>query len=109
MGPCLGDPGRPHEAKGASETRAGGQGHRADPVQPTWAVLQLLHALANACARSTQSSMSSSPLTEGRYQQELEHLKAMGFANHDVNLQALVATGGDIHVAIERLLGIPEA
>lgn len=33
----------------------------------------------------------------------------MGFANHDANLQALMATGGDIHDAIERLLGVPEA
>lgn len=109
LGPCFWGPGRPHGATGASETRGGGQGHRADPVQPTLAVLQLLHALANACSQSTQSSLSSPPHTEGRYQQELEHLKAMGFANHDANLQALMATGGDIHAATERLLGEPEA
>ena len=78
-------------------------------MQPTLAVLQLLHALASACPQSTQSSSSSCPLTEDRCQQELEHLKAMGFANRDANLQALMATGGDIHAAIERLLGIPEA
>ncbi|XP_057605357.1 ubiquilin-3-like [Hippopotamus amphibius kiboko] len=109
LGPCLWGPDRPHGARRASEARGGGQGHRADPVQTILAVLQLLHALANACSQSTQSSVSSSLLTEGQYQQELEHLKAMGFANHDANLQALVATGGDIHAAVERLLGIPEA
>ncbi|KAJ1075182.1 hypothetical protein K5549_006544 [Capra hircus] len=107
--PCLWCPVRPHGARGVSETRGRGQGHRADAVQPTLAVLQLLHALASACPQSTQSSSSSCPLTEDRCQQELEHLKAMGFANRDANLQALMATGGDIHAAIERLLGIPEA
>lgn len=29
----------------------------------------------------------------------------MGFLNHEANLQALMATGGDISAAIERLLG----
>lgn len=106
LGPCLWGPGRPHGATSASEPRAGGQGPRADPVQPTLAVLQLLHALASVCSQST---LSSRPLTEGPYQQELEHLKAMGFANRDANLQALMATGGDIHAAVERLLGVPEA
>lgn len=109
LGPCLWGPGRPHRATRAPETRGGGHGHRADLEQPTLAVLQLLHALANACSQSTQCSLSSPPLTEGHYQQELEHLKAMGFANHDANLQALIATGGDIHAATERLLGEPEA
>lgn len=106
--PSLG-PGRPHGATGAPEMRGAGQGHRTDPVQPTMAVLQLLHALANACSQSTQSSLSSTLPTESRYQQELEHLKAMGFANRDANLQALMATDGDIHAAIERLLGEPDA
>ncbi|KAM7085509.1 ubiquilin-1-like [Molossus nigricans] len=106
LGPCLWGSGRPHGATEAPETRSAGQGHRTDPVQPTVAVLQLLRALANACPQSTQSSLSS---TESRYQQELEHLKAMGFANRDANLQALMATGGDLHAAIERLLGESEA
>ncbi|XP_055972358.1 ubiquilin-3-like [Sorex fumeus] len=108
LGPCLWGTGRPHGARGVPETRGTGQDHKADPVQPTMAVLQLLHALANACAQPTPFSLCSLPLTEGRYQQELEHLKAMGFVNHDANLQALTATNGDIHAAIEKLLGIQE-
>ncbi|XP_004618414.2 ubiquilin-3-like [Sorex araneus] len=108
LGPCLWGTGRPHGARGVPESRGGGQDHRADPVQPTMAVLQLLNALANACAQPTQLSLCSLPLTDGRYQQELEHLRAMGFVNHDANLQALIATNGDIHAAIEKLLGIQE-
>ncbi|XP_037377632.1 ubiquilin-3-like [Talpa occidentalis] len=109
LGIYLWGTGRPRGARGTPETRGGGQDHRADLLPPTLAVLQLLHALASACSQSTQPPPSSTHLTEGSYQQELEHLKAMGFANHDANLQALRATGGDLHAAIERLLGAPEA
>uniref|UniRef100_A0A8D0G9W8 Ubiquilin-4 n=1 Tax=Sphenodon punctatus TaxID=8508 RepID=A0A8D0G9W8_SPHPU len=42
---------------------------------------------------------------EMRFQQQLEQLNAMGFINREANLQALIATGGDINAAIERLLG----
>ncbi|XP_048187188.1 ubiquilin-1 isoform X3 [Perognathus longimembris pacificus] len=42
---------------------------------------------------------------EVRFQQQLEQLSAMGFLNREANLQALIATGGDINAAIERLLG----
>lgn len=73
-------------------------------MESTWAVPQLLHALANACSQFIQPLPSSSPLIEGLYQQELEHLKAMGFANLEANLQVLMDTGGDIHAAIESLL-----
>ncbi|ELV13564.1 Ubiquilin-1 [Tupaia chinensis] len=109
LGPVLWYPAGPRGARGISETRGERQGNRTDPVQPTLAVLQLLQALSLACSQPTQSSVSSSFLNEGRYQKELEHLKAMGFANHDANLQALMATGGDVHAAIERLMGMPHA
>ncbi|XP_006898960.1 PREDICTED: ubiquilin-2-like isoform X2 [Elephantulus edwardii] len=45
------------------------------------------------------------PNPEIRFQQQLEQLNAMGFLNREANLQALIATGGDINAAIERLLG----
>ncbi|XP_076969903.1 ubiquilin-1-like [Tamandua tetradactyla] len=105
LGPCLWGRGRPCGARVAFEPRGGRHSHRADPVQPTLAILQLLHTLANACSLCTQSSLPPTSLTEVCYQQELEQLKAMGFANHHAKLQALIATGGDIYDAIERLLG----
>lgn len=107
LGPFLRDPARPRGARGVTENRGGIQGHRENPVQPTLAILQFLHELVHACSQSTQSSLSSYLLTEGRYHQELEQLKALGFANQDANLQALMATDGDIYAAIERLLGMP--
>lgn len=47
--------------------------------------------------------MSMTP--EVRFQSQLDQLSAMGFINREANLQALIATGGDINAAIERLLG----
>nr|2KNZ_A Chain A, Ubiquilin-4 [Mus musculus] len=44
-------------------------------------------------------------MPEVRFQQQLEQLNSMGFINREANLQALIATGGDINAAIERLLG----
>ncbi|XP_064295882.1 ubiquilin-1-like isoform X4 [Phalacrocorax carbo] len=60
-------------------------------------VQQMLQALAGANAQQLQNP-------EIRFQQQLEQLSAMGFLNHEANLQALIATGGDISAAIERLL-----
>ncbi|XP_005189617.2 ubiquilin-1 [Musca domestica] len=43
---------------------------------------------------------------EVRYQSQLEQLTAMGFVNREANLQALIATFGDINAAVERLLSL---
>nr|XP_030113216.3 ubiquilin-1 isoform X6 [Taeniopygia guttata] len=59
-------------------------------------VHQMLQALAGANAQLQNP--------EVRFQQQLEQLSAMGFPNREANLQALIATGGDINAAIERLL-----
>lgn len=41
---------------------------------------------------------------EQRYQAQLEQLAAMGFMNREANLQALIATFGDVNAAVDRLL-----
>lgn len=41
---------------------------------------------------------------EERYSQQLQQLSEMGFPNREANLQALIATFGDINAAIARLL-----
>ncbi|ELW59848.1 Ubiquilin-4 [Tupaia chinensis] len=51
------------------------------------------------------SGNSQVQMPEVRFQQQLEQLDSMGFINREANLQALIATGGDINAAIERLLG----
>ncbi|CAD6215451.1 GSCOCG00011192001-RA-CDS [Cotesia congregata] len=44
------------------------------------------------------------PPPEERYRTQLEQLTAMGFVNREANIQALIATFGDINAAVERLL-----
>ncbi|XP_043939632.1 ubiquilin-1 isoform X4 [Protopterus annectens] len=61
-------------------------------------VQQMLQALAAANPQQVQNP-------EVQFQQQLEQLSSMGFLNREANLQALIATGGDISAAIERLLG----
>ncbi|CAO2624575.1 UBQLN2 [Lemmus lemmus] len=61
-------------------------------------IQQMVQALAGA-------NPPQLPNPEVRFQQQLEQLSAMGFLNREANLQALIATGGDINAAIERLLG----
>ncbi|KAL4629553.1 ubiquilin-4 [Arapaima gigas] len=64
---------------------------------------QLMQQMLQMFAGGGASTQSQTP--EVRFQQQLEQLSAMGFINREANLQALIATGGDINAAIERLLG----
>lgn len=43
---------------------------------------------------------------EERYSSQLEQLASMGFVNREANLQALIATFGDINAAVEQLLAL---
>ncbi|XP_008852048.1 ubiquilin-4 isoform X1 [Nannospalax galili] len=63
---------------------------------------QLMQQMIQLLAGSGNSQV---PMPEVRFQQQLEQLNSMGFVNREANLQALIATGGDINAAIERLLG----
>ncbi|XP_063506526.1 ubiquilin-4 isoform X2 [Pongo pygmaeus] len=63
---------------------------------------QLMQQMIQLLAGSGNSQVQT---PEVRFQQQLEQLNSMGFINREANLQALIATGGDINAAIERLLG----
>nr|2DAH_A Chain A, Ubiquilin-3 [Homo sapiens] len=41
--------------------------------------------------------------SSGHFQVQLEQLRSMGFLNREANLQALIATGGDVDAAVEKL------
>ncbi|XP_077077656.1 ubiquilin-4 isoform X2 [Siphateles boraxobius] len=82
----------PPSGQGPAPTPAAG----ANPAQQQL-MQQMLQMFAGGSA--------STPTPEVRFQQQLEQLSAMGFINREANLQALIATGGDINAAIERLLG----
>uniref|UniRef100_A0A6Q2XLX7 Ubiquilin-4 n=1 Tax=Esox lucius TaxID=8010 RepID=A0A6Q2XLX7_ESOLU len=62
---------------------------------------QMMQQMLQMLAGGNVSSQSP----EVQFQQQLEQLSAMGFINREANLQALIATGGDVNAAIERLLG----
>ncbi|XP_074073522.1 ubiquilin-3 isoform X4 [Macrotis lagotis] len=109
LGTCLRASGR-HRGSHVGGV-SGGTNTRMSSHQSTLAVLQLLQALVHASPNTLQTPPPPPlppPPAEGRFQQELDQLKAMGFSNRDANLQALIATGGDIYAAIERLLGAPQ-
>lgn len=53
---------------------------------------------------NNSSSAANTEPPEERYSSQLEQLSAMGFVNREANLQALIATFGDINAAVERLL-----
>ncbi|CAO2582512.1 Ubqln3 [Lemmus lemmus] len=57
--------------------------------------LQVLQALASTNPQPLQ--------LEAHFQVQLEQLRAMGFLNLEANLQALIATGGDVDAAVEKL------
>ncbi|XP_055543546.1 ubiquilin-1 [Wyeomyia smithii] len=52
------------------------------------------------------SGVDTSVPPEQRYHSQLEQLASMGFVNRDANLQALIASFGDINGAVERLLAL---
>lgn len=51
------------------------------------------------------SQQQNNQTPEDRYQSQLDQLAGMGFLNREANLQALIATFGDVNAAVERLLG----
>ncbi|GCC24890.1 ubiquilin-1-like [Chiloscyllium punctatum] len=85
-------------APGTNENAGGAGGTMGTDGQQHF-VQQMLQALAGA------NSQSFTPNPEVQFQQQLDQLSAMGFLNREANLQALIATGGDVNAAIERLLG----
>ncbi len=57
-----------------------------------------------AAAAATPAAAAVDPKT--KYATQLEQMKAMGFVNDEANLQALVATNGNVEAAVERLLSM---
>ncbi|XP_030003056.1 ubiquilin-4 [Sphaeramia orbicularis] len=66
---------------------------------------QLMQQMLQMFAGGGGGGSATSQTPEVRFQSQLDQLNAMGFINREANLQALIATGGDINAAIERLLG----
>lgn len=70
------------------------------PNAPRDAFSEFMARMVAGMAANNDTSVSP----EQRYQPQLEQLAAMGFVNREINLQALIATFGDINAAVEKLL-----
>ncbi|CAN7985236.1 unnamed protein product, partial [Ixodes hexagonus] len=86
----------PGSAPNPSPAPGGG----ADPV--TDPLSQFMARMISSMATSQAGANNQPP--EERYRSQLEQLVSMGFVNRDANLQALIATFGDVNAAVERLL-----
>ncbi|CAH2982181.1 unnamed protein product [Chilo suppressalis] len=71
--------------------------------QDTELFTQFMQRMVSAMSNN-QTNTQQPP--EQRYSQQLEQLAAMGFLNREANLQALIATFGDVNAAVERLLAL---
>ncbi|XP_037640469.1 ubiquilin-4-like isoform X1 [Sebastes umbrosus] len=73
------------------------------PTSPSQQQLmqQMLQMFAGGGPSSPPSQLQT---PEVRFQQQLDQLSTMGFIDRQANLRALIATGGDVNAAIERLL-----
>lgn len=89
--------GMPTENPASSPSSAGTNATQQQLMQ------QMLQMFAGGAGGGGGSATTQTP--EVRFQSQLDQLSAMGFINREANLQALIATGGDINAAIERLLG----
>ncbi|KAI1716747.1 WD40-like beta propeller repeat domain-containing protein [Ditylenchus destructor] len=97
----------PTVATGASQTMA-----NASSPQPAaggnpahgGASPELAQIFANMMALNSGNPGNQQP-PEERFRGQLEQLTTMGFTNQQANIQALLATFGDVSAAIERLLG----
>jgi ubiquilin len=54
---------------------------------------------------TTPAAPADSRPPEERFEQQLQQLQEMGFVNAQQNIRALMATGGNVHSAIEYILG----
>lgn len=72
------------------------------PTNPLTADPEALSRIMMSLAAANPTANTQPP--EERFRAQLEQLSAMGFVNRDANIQALIATNGNVNAAIERLL-----
>uniref|UniRef100_A0A182VY54 Ubiquilin-like protein n=1 Tax=Anopheles minimus TaxID=112268 RepID=A0A182VY54_9DIPT len=87
----------------SSATATGGATGAAQPPNNDGLFSEFMARMINGMASGT-SDTNIPP--EERYRSQLDQLTAMGFVNREANLQALIASFGDINAAVERLLAL---
>lgn len=79
-------------------TTPAGQGQNMDSFR------QLMNSMVTGMANQGLNTGVNAPPPEERFQTQLETLANMGFVDRQANIQALMATYGDVNAAIDRLL-----
>ncbi|CAG2111459.1 unnamed protein product [Medioppia subpectinata] len=89
-----------------TNTGTGGTGGTTNASATTATTANSANSVNSAAALSQMMAQMFSPQNppEDRYRSQLEQLANMGFMNREANLQALIATFGDVNAAVERLL-----
>ena len=87
---------------GLSSTTTPATNPSTQPI-PDAANLGNLSQLMSQMFNSQNPGQAQQP-PEERYRGQLEQLANMGFLNREANIQALIATFGDVNAAVERLL-----
>lgn len=85
----------------STTTQTGGTNASAPAANP-----QLFNDFMTRMLNGMSSGANTNQPPEERYSSQLEQLTSMGFVNREANLQALIATFGDINAAVERLLAL---
>lgn len=66
--------------------------------------MQTLESLMGPGAAATATTPTSTEPPEVRFASQLQQLSDMGFYDPEANIRALLATGGNVNLAVERLL-----
>lgn len=96
----------------SDSTTTGASGPDLQSAETVRMLAQMLGGLAptnrpsvgNATTNQNSIETQNNQPPEERYSQQLQQLSEMGFNNREANLQALIATFGDINATIARLL-----
>merc|ERR1719285_956238 len=97
---AAGSPGTPAAPSG-STTGSAGPTPAAAPGQPNQE--QFSQFMTQMMGQMRAGNPEQAP--EERFASQLDQLASMGFVDRQANIQALIATMGDVNAAVERLLG----
>jgi len=90
-------------ATGGTGATGGANANQPNPFATMQQMQQIFGGAGGAGATSPPPTDSRPP--EERFQVQLQQLQDMGFTNASQNVRALLATGGNVHAAIEYILG----
>lgn len=98
--------GIPPPPPGASTTTSSGSGTTNTNTSASQQNPALFSDFMSRMINGMATGSNTNVPPEERYRSQLEQLASMGFVNREANLQALIASFGDINGAVERLLAL---